>query len=232
VPVEWVGHPLVDEVPRLPQAWDRGAPAAGEPFRLALLPGSRRSEVRHLLPVMTEAAARLEDSFPVQARLVLAPTIDRAWVEDLVAQLPQPAAGIEIVSGDRFAAVADSHLALCASGTATLETGLLGTPLLVLYRLGLATYGLALTLVRVMHFSLVNLVLGGEVVPELLQRGASPARVAAEAARWLRDPAAIAAMRLRLQDLRPRLGEPGASRRAAEAVERVMAAAGRGEDAA
>jgi lipid-A-disaccharide synthase len=129
------------------------------------------------------------------------------------------------VTGDRFGAIADAHLALCASGTATLETGMLGTPLLVLYQLGLATYGLGLALLRVRHVSLVNLLLGTAVVPELIQRQARPGPVAATAAQWLGDPAAIAGMRARLAELRPRLGEPGASRRAAAAVAAVLAEA-------
>jgi lipid-A-disaccharide synthase len=225
VPVEWVGHPLVDEVPALEQAWDAGPPPGGTPYRIALLPGSRRSEVRKLLPAMVGAVARLEATLPVRARLVLAPTIEREWVEELLRAPPAPRAGVEVVTGDRFGAIADAHLALCASGTATLETGMLGTPLLVLYQLGLATYGLGLALLRVRHVSLVNLLLGTAVVPELIQRQARPGPVAATAAQWLGDPAAIAGMRARLAELRPRLGEPGASRRAAAAVAAVLAEA-------
>ncbi|HEX2645395.1 MAG TPA: lipid-A-disaccharide synthase, partial [Thermoanaerobaculia bacterium] len=121
----------------------------------------------------------------------------------------------EIVDQDRFAAVADSHLALCASGTATLEVGLLGTPMIVVYRLASWTYLLARMLVRLPHVSLVNLVLERGVVPERIQGEASPEGIAAEAERILREPAVRDAMRAGLADLRDRLGEGGASRRAA-----------------
>ncbi len=208
-----VGHPLVDEVPALPQAWD-AEPATG-PFKVALLPGSRPSEVEALLPVLLAAARLLAAELAIEPFVVRAPTIPAAELERLMA-----AAGytVPVVDRDRFAAVAGAHLALCASGTATLETGLLGTPLIVVYRLSALTYRLARVLVRLPHFSLVNLVLGRGVVPELLQHAAEPANVAKRAAALLRDPASIAAMRGELAALRDKLGERGASGRAAAAI--------------
>jgi lipid-A-disaccharide synthase len=213
VAVAHVGHPLVDEVPRLPQAWDAGAPAG--PFRIALLPGSRPSEVEALLPHMLGAVRLLARELPVEARLIQAPTIPHELLEEEVSLAGLP---VRIVAGDRFAAIADSHLALCASGTATLEVGLLGTPLLVLYRLKAVTYLLAKVLVRLPYVSLVNLVLGKRAVPEMIQGAASPERVAREAARLLRDPQALLAMRSDLAALRGRLGEGGATDRAAREV--------------
>lgn len=217
VEVIHVGHPLVDEVPELPQAWDRGAPR-DQPYRLALLPGSRHSEVAALLPVMLGTVRHLARRLPLQARLIRAPSIPRAVLEDLVAPEDLP---VDIVDGDRdrrFRTVADSHLALCASGTATLETGLLGTPLVVVYRLAGWTYWLARLLVRLPHVALVNLVLGHRAVPELIQNEARPERIAEETERLLTSPERIAAIRRDLADLRPRLGEPGASARAAREV--------------
>jgi lipid-A-disaccharide synthase len=213
VDVAHVGHPLVDEVPQLPQAWARGG--AERPYRLALLPGSRRSEVEALLPTMLESVRRLAADLPVAARLIRAPTIPEEMLATEVARVGVP---VEIVAADRFTAIADSHLALCASGTATLEVGLLGTPMIVLYRLKRWSYLLARLLVRLDHFSLVNLVLGREVVPELLQDEANPERVAAEARRLLTDEAARERMRSGLATLRGQLGEGGASRRAAREV--------------
>ncbi len=213
VDVVHVGHPLVDEVPRLPQAWEAGAPAG--PYRLALLPGSRPSEVEALLPLMLETVRLLAAEVPVEARLIQAPTIPHELLEEEISLSGLP---VRIVAQDRFAAIADSHLALCASGTATLEVGLLGTPLLVLYRLAAFTYLVARLVVRLPWVSLVNLVLERKAVPELIQGAASPRQVAREAARLLRDPAALAAMRSALAELRPRLGEGGASERAAREI--------------
>lgn len=218
VPVLHVGHPLVDEVPILAHAWDEIPPGAlPERYRLALLPGSRRSEVAELLPVMLQCAKRLAERLPLSVFLIRAPALREEDFDGHLSELPADFA-LEVVDRDRFPAVAGAHLALCASGTATLETGLLGTPLIVLYRLSRWTYWLARALVRVPHASLVNLVLERGVVPELLQREASPERAAGEAERLLRSRGAIDEMRGGLASLRGRLGRPGASERAAEAV--------------
>ena len=225
VPAVHVGHPLVDEVPELPSIWDRaGAPGGdGGPYRLALLPGSRRSEVLALLPSMLGAARLLAAELPVQVRLILAPTVPRELVEEAIALAGLP---VEVIEADRFRAIADSHLALCASGTATLEVGLLGTPMLVAYRLGAWTYLLGRLLVRLPYISLVNLVLGRPAVPELIQGGARPERLAAAARELLADPAALSRMRRALGELRGRLGEGGASRRAAGEVAAFLAEVG------
>jgi lipid-A-disaccharide synthase len=218
VAVRHVGHPLVDEVPQLPQVWDREPTPAG-PLRLALLPGSRPSEIEALLPTMLAAAARIGSELTVTVRLIQASTVT---AEHLAPHLATAAVPIEVVRHGRFEAIADSHLALCASGTATLEVGLIGTPLVVLYRLHRWTYLLARLLVRLPAFSRVNLVLGEQVAPELLQDVANPERVAREGLRLLRDEALRDQQRERLAGLRTRLGERGASSRAAAAVARHL----------
>ena len=217
-----VGHPLVDAIPELPHVWDGGPVGGDAPYRIALLPGSRTSEVEALLPVMLEAVRRMAEELPILARVIRAPTIPEAMVEEAVALSGLP---VRVVpSSDRAEAIADSHLALCASGTATLEVGLLGTPMAVLYRLGGWTYLMGRLLVRLPFVSLVNLVLGREVVPELLQAKASPEHVAEVASSLLRDRPRIDVMRRGLAELRPRLGESGASRRAArEIADRLLA---------
>lgn len=215
-----VGHPLVDEVPRLQQAWSHESPGRPvERYRIALLPGSRRSELGKLLPAMAGAVRRLGERLPIEVRLVRAPSLDAGEVASAVARVGLQA---EVVADRRFETIADSHLALCASGTATLETGLLGTPMIVLYRLSPVTYRLAKLLVDVPHFSLVNLVLGRGVVPELLQREAEPGRIAATAESLLTDRRGIQRMRADLGGLRERLGAPGASERAAAEVAEVL----------
>jgi lipid-A-disaccharide synthase len=226
VDVVHVGHPLVDEVPQLPSAWEKGEPSG--PYRLALLPGSRVSEVEVLLPVMLAAVRRLAHELPVEAHLIRAPTIAQEMLEEEVELSGLP---VRIVSEDRFAAVADSHLALCASGTATLEVGLLGTPMVMLYRLGSWTYLLARFLVRLPYVSLVNLVLGRKVVPELLQGQASAERIALEAEHLLMDDREREEMREALAEVRGRLGSGGASRRAALEIADLLRGL-RGETAA
>ncbi len=223
VDVIHVGHPLVDEVPVLPQAWDRDEPAGGQypgPYRIALLPGSRRSEVEALLPTLLEAVRRLAGRLPIEVRIIKAPTISADLLEEVVELAGLP---VEILGEDRFAAVADSHLALCASGTATLEVGLLGTPMVMVYRLASWTYALVRLMVHLPNISLVNLVSGSRVVPELIQGEANPERIAAEAERLLTDAGERNRMRQALAGVRGRLGEGGASRRAAAEVAAMLA---------
>ncbi|MGB5515437.1 MAG: lipid-A-disaccharide synthase, partial [Thermoanaerobaculia bacterium] len=151
----YVGHPLVDEVPRLEHVWDSPQDSAG-PFSIALLPGSRKSEVESILPTLLESARELGQHFEVRLKLIKASSLDREFLETFVA-----ASGLEVeyVEEDRFASLAASHLALCASGTATLEVGLIGTPMIVVYRVRPWTYLLGRFLVRLPNVSLVNLVL-------------------------------------------------------------------------
>jgi lipid-A-disaccharide synthase len=220
VDVVHVGHPLVDEVPVLPQAWDKGEPK-GEPYRVAILPGSRVSEIEALLPVMLESVRLLASELPVEVRLIKAPTVPLDLVEEMIELAGLP---VEIVSAERFEEVANSHLALCASGTATLEVGLLGVPMVVLYRLGSWTYLLAKMLVHLPYVSLVNLVLGEKVVPELIQGRANPQSIAAEAEEILTSAVLRDRMRAGLAGLRAKLGEGGASRRAAREVAELLQA--------
>jgi lipid-A-disaccharide synthase len=221
VSVVHVGHPLVDEVPER-TAEKRGEPAG--PYRIALLPGSRRSEVEALLPTMLQAVALLARELPIEVQIIRAPTIPEEMLAEAIELSGLP---VHVVSGTprdphgasaRFDAIAESHLALCASGTATLEVGLLGTPMIVVYRLGSWTYLLARALVRLPDIALVNLVLGRRAVPELIQGAATPPRIAAEAARLLGDRIALARIRESLAEVRGRLGAGGASARAAGEV--------------
>ena len=241
VEVEHVGHPLVDEVPELQSVWEREADLPARPA-VALLPGSRNSEVRRILPPMLRAAAAVaggrehgttkagSGNDTVRVRLILAPTVDTNLVDRLIAASPLAREDLEVVRSGRFAAVADSHLALCASGTATLEVGLLGTPMVVVYRVSPLTGLIGRWLVDLPFVSLVNLVLGRPVVPELLQGEAREANMAATARELLSKRRRIDNMRAALAELRPALGESGASERAARSLlQQLSAAEGRQE---
>ncbi len=218
VEVVHVGHPLVDEVPVLPHVWDRDPETRG-PFQIALLPGSRRSEVERLLPAMLGAGRLIAARLPARFTLIRAAGIPPALLQQQVERAELP---VEIVSRERHAALASSHLALCASGTATLEVGLTGTPMVMVYRLSLWTYLMVRFLVRLPYASLVNLVLEAPVVPELIQRQASPDSIGRAAIAILRDRERVRRMRARLSELRGRLGEPGASGRAAAEIASIL----------
>lgn len=209
-----VGHPLVDEVPELPQVWDAES-SKPRSYRIALLPGSRSSEIEAILPTLLQAATNLSRELPVSLVLIRAPTVSSEQISRALSGFELE---VEVVAENRFQHIAASHLALCASGTATLEVGLLRTPMIVVYRLGAGSAMIGRLFIRLPRVSLVNLVLGREAVPELLQEDASPAAIAAKAASLLQDSEKIRMMRKDLDELRVRLGESGASRRAAEQV--------------
>lgn len=213
VNAEYVGHPLVDELQPL-----LADPPEREEGTVALLPGSRWHEVRSLLPVMVEAMYRVRGRRPgLRARLVVAPGLDRERVR---AALGEAAGWVELVAEKRHCVLASSTAALVASGTATLECALLGVPMVVGYRLHAGTYMLARHLVRVPFVSLVNLVAGRRVVPELIQNALSPAAAAAALESLLGS--AGAEQREGLAEVRDRLGPPGASERAASAILEVL----------
>jgi len=220
VEVSTVGHPLVDEVPRLPHVWDGGAPADGS-YRIGLMPGSRRSEIDHLLPVLLQVAGLLGGEISASFVLIRARSVSQAVLDAHLAASEVP---VKVVSEDRFDVAAACHLAFCASGTANLELALVGTPMIVTYRVGPLSALLGRLILSLPHVSLVNLLLGRRVVPELLQRQATPARIRDEALRWLFDPPRVEKMRQQLSEVRGRLGDSGASRRAAEEVLAVMEA--------
>ncbi len=219
-----VGHPLVDEVPQRPQAWDAiPVGTSPEPTRVVLLPGSRSSEVRALLPTMLRAVAQLETDRPMTVGLIQAATVPATLFDELLAD---STLDVERVRSDRYRAIADAHVAICASGTATLEVALLGTPMVMVYRVTSASYWLGRMLVRLPAVSSVNLVLDERVVPELLQGEACPDGIASEVRILLDDENARTSMRKGLARVRGALGASGGSRRAAAEVAAVLASGG------
>ena len=217
VPVTFVGHPLIDLVA---PARDRvGFLAAhgldaGRPV-IAILPGSRRKEIAHNLPALAGAVRLLADRRPdLQFVAAVAPSIDAG---DLRAGLPPR---VVLVDGQTHEALAAAAVAVVASGTATVEAALLGTPMVVVYRLSAVTYSLGRRFVKVPHVAMANLIAERRIVPELIQGDFTPEKVTDEVLALL-GPAGDA-MREALADVRRRLGAPGASGRAAEVVARLM----------
>lgn len=218
VPVEFVGHPVLDALPAAPtRAAARqqlGLDANG--LVIGLLPGSRAQEIERLLPMMRDAAARIARARP-GARFVLgmAPSVSRDAVERHLAGGPK----VDIVADRTYAVVRASDLLLAASGTVTLEAALLGTPMVVCYRLSAVSERIAAVLARVPWISLANIVLGRRVVPELYRRrDATAERLAAEALRLLDTPGALEAQRQAFRELEAELGAPGVGARAARLV--------------
>jgi lipid-A-disaccharide synthase len=214
VPVTYVGHPLIEQL-----AGVRKPARKTDVLRVALLPGSRRMEVRSLLPPMLDAVRVLRAERNVEAYIIQAPTISHEALEKIVLT---SGVSVPILPHDRGEGVAAADVALSSSGTATLEAAVLGTPVVVMYRLSRATYALGKRLVKLPYFSLVNIVAGHEVVPELIQADVNGERIAAEV-RKLVEPEHHAWVRRELEIIRGKLGTPGASRRAAEEIHKMVA---------
>ncbi len=207
IPAHYVGHPLLDQVgppknlSHLPQ----------DPV-IALLPGSRHTEVRRLLPRMARLVEHLKRLGYRQFLVSQAPDIGL----DFHQWLPEA----EVVPGNAEAIARQADFAVVASGTASLEVGLVGVPMVVVYVLSDLSYWLARALARVPYISLVNLILGREVVPEFVQH-LKPAPLAQQIHEILTSEARYLAMHRSLLSLRDHLGPPGASRRAAEHIARL-----------
>jgi len=218
VPVTHVGHPLVEQVLEAPPR-DAARAAYGldaSDLALVLQPGSRRGEVARLLPPLLAVAAALGRERPgLKVFVRVAQGLDRATFARAAA-----AAGVaaELVPGGDAAVVRASDLALVAAGTATLETALLGTPMLIVYRVTPLTYMIARRLVRIDSIGLVNVVLGRPIVPEFVQGAFTVEAVVAAARHLLADPAARAAQRAEFAGLGAKLGPAGAAERAAAAI--------------
>ena len=204
------GHPLVEDVHEgmavaspLPEKTRR---------RLVLLPGSRELELRRHWETLADAAAELSRRFDLEVVAVRAAGLPASLFGGAAER------GIRVVDTGMHPVLASADLALVASGTATLEAALCGAPMVVFYKTGSFSWAVARALVRLKWASLVNIVAGDAVVPELIQDAFTVERLVAAGAELLSDPGKTAAMRARLAQVAAQLGPPGASARAAELV--------------
>jgi len=222
VSARFVGHPFAERpLPGTPEHYRTALGLPQGRTTVAIVPGSRRSEVARLLPPMLEAAERIKARHPdVQFVVPVASTLSRQALQPHLAA--HAGLDVTLVDGRTDEAVGASDAALVKSGTATLEAGLMLRPLVVIYKFSWLSYLVARLLVRLSWFSLVNLLAGRRVVPELLQGAASPERMAAELEAVLSDGPARQAQLDGLQEVRARLGEPGAPERVARELVEVM----------
>jgi lipid-A-disaccharide synthase len=222
--VEFVGHPLAGEVHAHTDRAEFCRQTKLDPKLpiISMLPGSRRKEVERILPPMLEAAALISVRRPdVQFVVVVAPSRTSEEVRNIVRSqraMPEPLPScLHIVSGQSREALAASDVAAIASGTATLEAALLGTPLVVVYKESWVNWNTLGRLITVDHYGLVNLVAGERVATELMQDDLNGERLANELLLLL-DEQRNEETRARLREVANQLGEGGASQRAAECV--------------
>lgn len=218
VPVNFIGHPLVGEVkPALSReefAAQHGLDAAAR--LIAVLPGSRRGEIFYHVPIVVEALGRIRGRCREKCEVTvgIAPGLDAARLKP---KFPEELK-VKIIEGQTYDLLAAADVAIVSSGTATVETALLGTPMVVVYRLSPLTAFLARPLVHTPFYSMVNLIAGRKVVPELIQDDFTPDRLAAETLELLSSDEKRAEMRRGLAEVRQSLGPPGAVERAAEII--------------
>jgi len=222
VPCEFVGHPLLDEIPA---TLDRAAlrrryEIPDDAPVVALLPGSRRMEIDRLLDGMTEAFRRIRADLPsVIGIMPVAPSLSMSEIRQ---KLSARADGLRLVSGDAPQVLACADFAVVASGTATLEAAVVGTPMVIVYKVAPITMLLARLLVKIRSAGLVNILAGRIVAPELLQSNATPERIAAVVSDYLRNPAKMQEQKMALEDVRQKLGLPGAAHRAAASILKLL----------
>jgi lipid-A-disaccharide synthase len=218
VPVDFVGHPLVDVVKASMSRAEfarRFGLDAERPI-VTLLPGSRRGEIERHYPLIMEACERLsqdvEGCGPVQFVLAAAPALGT----DLFAPYARPGVSVTRVEGATYDALGAAHCAIVASGTATVEAALLGTPMVVVYRVSPTSAFVLRRMVRSPFIAMVNLIAQRRVVPELIQDQFTPAAVEQEVRKLLESAAARDEMKAGLAEVRLKLGPGGAIERAAD----------------
>ena len=224
IPVRYVGNPLVGKV-RATAPADDVANTLGIDRRhpvVGLLPGSRRSEIARMLPLFADAAAAIREALPeVQFVLPVAPGIDH---DDIAARLPSR---LDVRVSDRFGAY--DLMQLCdaivtASGTATLETALMGVPMVIAYRVSPLSYALLRRLIQIPDIGLVNIVAERRIVPEFVQGDATASNIAAGILRLLRDEQARARMIADFGTVREKLGDLDGSREMARLIDEMLPA--------
>lgn len=214
IPVDFIGHPLVDVVkPAKPRAEFLAANAL-DPAKpvVALLPGSRPTEISLNLPAMLDACEGLSRDIKPQLIMAAAPALEEGFFQRYL----RPGLTIKRIDGAPYDVLASADCAIVSSGTATVEAALLGTPMVVVYRVSQASAFILRRMIRSPFLAMVNLIAGKRIVPELIQDDFTGPRVEAEVRRLLTSAADREEMKRELEEVRQRLGSGGAIDRAAE----------------
>ena len=220
VPCEFVGNPLMDEISEMPdrKALRHRYGIPSDAVVIALLPGSRRMEVDRLLDLMAEAFKRIQTDLPsVIGLLPVAPSLSLSEIRQRVS-----GEKIRLVEGDAPQVLACADFAIIASGTATLEAAVVGTPMIVVYKVSWLTALVGRLLIKIRDVGLVNIIAGRRVAPELLQSDATPEKIAEAVLDYLRHPMKMQEQKKALEEVRRDLGPPGAARRAAADILQLL----------
>ena len=215
-------NPLLDEVKATTskEAFLNDIGLTDYKLTIGILPGSRKKEIERILPAMGRAAHILKDKFPqLQFVLVKAPSLSE---EFLTNHLPKGITDLRIVSGDTYDAINACDLCMVTSGTATLETGLLQKPMVVVYKTSSLSYMIAKMLVKIKFISLINIIFNKEIVPELVQHEATPQKISQELINIFTNEIRLTEVKDNLKKIPIYLGEGQASQKAAQEVINVL----------
>jgi|SRR5690242_5626012 lipid-A-disaccharide synthase len=221
VQADWIGHPLVDAM-HAPVTRETLAARHGLNPALpiiAVLPGSRSSELAHHMPQLVAAIAQMNSAGGRQFVFAVAPGLTREQLKLYIGPLAPAATLVENATYDLLSS---ADVAIVSSGTATIEAALAGVPMVVVYRVAPFTAWVVRHLVHTRLFAMVNVLAGKEVVPELIQDAFTPERVVRETERLLTSPDARETMRRELAAVREKLGPPGAIERAADIIAEMI----------
>jgi lipid-A-disaccharide synthase len=221
VPTDWIGHPLVDAV-RTPVSREAFAARYGldpKASIVAVLPGSRPTELAHHMPQLIAAIAKMKAGEQKQFVFAAAPGLTQAQVR---VHMSAEASNITIVEDATYELLATADVAIVSSGTATVEAALIGIPMVVVYRVAPFTAWVVRHLARTRLFAMVNVLAGKEIVPELIQDAFTPDNVVRETERLLGSAEAREEMRRELGRVREKLGPPGAIERAADIIAEMI----------
>ncbi|MBI2618641.1 MAG: lipid-A-disaccharide synthase [Ignavibacteriales bacterium] len=213
IPVEFVGHPLLEVIETHFDEKNFRKRYGFDPKKklLGLIPGSRRQEIEHIFPAMLRAARSVAEEEEMEIAVAVAPTLEEQYFRSMY-----NLNGVHLVKGATYDVMKFSSCAVVTSGTATLETACFGTPMIVVYRTSWLTYLIGRLLVRVHNIGLVNIVAEKQIVPELIQRRLTAGSLAREIRRIVTDENRT--MRAELGELKKKLGPSGASKRVAKRI--------------
>ncbi len=216
VDVEFVGHPLVESVESSTSRTDFFSAHSLDSGRklLALFPGSRKQEIEKILPVVLRAAHAMQRTHNVQVAIGVASTLGTNFIK----QFLDSAMPITLIENATYDLMRRADAAIVTSGTATLEAGWLGTPMIIVYRTSPVTFFMGRMLVHLPDIGLANIVAGKRVVPELIQHEMTETNIVSAVSRLLDDESYARAMRSELSIIKSKLGVPGASARVAEGI--------------
>jgi len=215
--VDFVGHPMVDELRAFRETDPEPLPWSGKK-KIALLPGSRKSEIHYILPPLLDAAQMMEAARPDLSFVMPVPERRRAWVENVLQKAEKAPRNLSVITGQAREVLKQADAAFVASGTATLEAALLGCPTVLVYRGSFLNALFVRALIRVPWFGIANIISGKEIMPERLQQDMEPLKLVAAIDPLMEDTPERTTMLENFQTLEKQLGSGSPADRVAEII--------------